>query len=136
MEKDDLPIGINFIITNDSNQILLGRRANCFGAGMYSLVGGKLKSFETIEQCAIRELKEEIDLDVEISDLEVINLAMVITNGSWLQIGVQIKKYSGTPRIMEPNKCDDLRFFDLDDLPELFVATKPNVELFKKNKFY
>lgn len=136
MEEDDLPIGINFLIQNDKKEILLGRRINRFGEGTYSLIGGKLKNNETIENCCIRELKEEIDLEVTEDSLEVVNIATTITNQTFMQIGVMVKKYKGTPKIMEPNKCDDLRFFSLDNLPELFIGTKPNIELLRDKKVY
>jgi len=136
MENNDLPVGINFIIKNDSGQILLARRINRFGEGTYGLIGEKLKNMENFEDAAVRRLKEEVGIDVNKNDLEFVNIATTITNMTFLQIGVLVKKYSGTPIIMEPNKCDDLRFFDLDDLPELFVGTKPNIELFINNEVY
>ena len=136
MENDELPVGINMIILNDKNQILLSRRINRFGEGTYCLIGGKLKNGETFEECAIRELKEEADLEVKQEDLEVINISTTITNITFLQIALLVKKYKGIPKIMEANKCDDMQFFDLDNLPELFIGTKPNIELFKANMFY
>ena len=53
------------------------------------------------------------------------------------QIGVLVKKYRGEPKNMEPHKCDELKFFDLDNLPEnLFMGTKGNIELYLNKKFY
>ena len=53
------------------------------------------------------------------------------------QIGVLVKKYSGKPKNLEPKKCDELKFFDLDKLPSnLFLGTKGNIDLYLKNKFY
>jgi predicted alpha/beta hydrolase family esterase len=135
-ESDDLPIGINAIVLNDKGEMLLARRANRFGAGTYGLIGGKLKFGETFEKCMKRELKEEANLDVEEEDLEIINLANTITNKHFLQIGILVKKYKGTPTNMEPNKCDDIGFFDINNMPELFVATKPNIMLYKNKQFY
>lgn len=45
-------------VTNDSGDILLGRRINLFGHGTYALPGGKLKYNESFEDCASREIKE------------------------------------------------------------------------------
>ena len=75
MEFDDMPIGVNALIFNDKNQLLLGKRVNCFGEGTFGLIGGKLKVGETIESCIKRELLEEVGICVNIEDIEVVNLS-------------------------------------------------------------
>lgn len=137
-EDNDMPIGINCIILNEKNEILLAKRKNRFGAGTYSLIGGKLKIGESFEGCAIRELKEELGIEVEEKDLEVINLVnQVEPKGKhFVQIGIVVKKYTGVIENKEENKCEELAFFSMDCLPELFFATKSNIELFKRNQFY
>lgn len=132
-DKKDIKIGVNPIIIDAANRILLGKRKNTFGEGTYGLPGGHLKSNETIEQCAIREIKEETGLIVKEEDLKVINMARTFDR---IQIGVLVNKYVGSPIIGEPHKCSDLSFFDLNDLPELFSGTKVNIELYKNNEFY
>ena len=138
--KNDLPIGINALIINENNQILLGLRAgNRGGAGTYGLVGGKAQKGESIEQACKREIFEEVGLTVEVEDLEVINLFTTQSTPDvmFYQIGVVVKAFKGEPQNMEPNKCDEVKFFDLDNLPEnLFLGTKGNIELYLKNKFY
>ena len=38
---------------------------------------------------------------------------------------------------MEPDRCDEVRFFDLDKLPDnLFLGTKGNIDLFLSGEFY
>lgn len=135
-EHDDMPVGVNFIITNEDGDILLGRRINRFGHGTYGLPGGKLKVGETFEECARREIKEEVGINVKDEDMEVINLASTITTKHMLQVGVLIKKYSGVPTNMEPHKCSELKFFSKNNLPELFIGNKPNIDLFLSKKFY
>lgn len=41
-----------------------------FGLGKWNGVGGKLKDGETIEESAVREIKEEIGVDVSLKDLK------------------------------------------------------------------
>ena len=73
--KNELTIGINALIINDKNQILLGLRAgHRGGAGTYGLIGGKTRCGEPIEETAKREIFEETGLVVDVDDLEVINM--------------------------------------------------------------
>ena len=99
----------------------------------YGLPGGHLKDNESIEEAAIREIKEETSLDVLLEDVKVINIARTY---DYIQFGVLIEKYKGIPTNLEEDKCDHLSFCDLDNLPELFVGTKVNIMLYKKNQFY
>lgn len=136
MEFDDMPIGVNALVFNDKNQLLLGKRVNCFGEGTFGLIGGKLKVGETIESCIKRELLEEVGICVNIEDIEVVNLSSTNIEIPMLQIGVLIKKYYGEPYTKEKEYCSEIGFFDLDNLPEIFEVTKTNLELFLRKEFY
>ncbi len=61
---DEKPkIGVGVIILNTKGLILLGKRSNIH-APYYSIPGGHLEIGETFEEAAIREVKEETDLDI------------------------------------------------------------------------
>lgn len=136
MEYNDTPVGVNALIFNEKQQLLLGKRRNCFGEGKYGLIGGKLKKDENIEKCIIRELFEEIGIDVRVEDIEVINLSYTNVGVPMIQIGVLIKKYYGVPYNKETEYCSEIGFFDLENLPELFEVTNTNLQLYIKNEFY
>lgn len=54
--------------------VLLGMKKRGFGAGKWNGFGGKVQGGETIELAAIRELKEEANIDVDIIEkMGVIN---------------------------------------------------------------
>jgi len=51
------------ILLNDNNEVLLGKRVRTGEIGKWGLFGGKLDIGETIEECVIREVKEELNVD-------------------------------------------------------------------------
>ncbi len=62
------PIAADLVIF-DEHYVLLIKRKNEPFKGMWALPGGRLEPDETIEQCAIREAKEETSLDIKLLKL-------------------------------------------------------------------
>lgn len=70
----------------------------------------------------VREVKEEIGVDLELDDLKLIHVMnRKIPNDERLDFFFSTKKWLGEPKIMETDKCDDLSWFELDNLPENIV---------------
>lgn len=104
--------------------ILLSRRFNTgWGDGKYSIIAGHIDGNETVAQCIVRESKEEGNLIMREEDLEVVHTLHRITDygAEYMDFFLVPKKWSGEPEIMEKDKCDDLRWFPLESLPENMV---------------
>ncbi|BDT93183.1 NUDIX domain-containing protein [Nocardia sputorum] len=63
---NNLVPGGSALIIDGAGAILMQRRAD---SGNWSLPGGTMEIGETLEQCVIRETKEETGLDIEITGL-------------------------------------------------------------------
>ena len=139
-DPDDMPIGVNIILLDKNNNVLLGKRSgDRRGSGNWSLIGGKLKKGESIEDTAKRELKEEINIDVAKEDIYTVNMSTSIDSDGtqFILIGTVVNSWKGEIENMEIDKCDELKFFSLNDLPEnMFYATKSNLDLFLSEQFY
>ncbi len=61
-------VAADSIVFNDGKILLIRRRKEPY-KGYYALPGGILDDDETLEQCAVRELKEETGLDGEVVSL-------------------------------------------------------------------
>jgi len=61
-------VGVGAVIIRDG-QVLLIRRANEPGRGQWSIPGGVLELGETLAQAAIREVREECQVEIEIEDV-------------------------------------------------------------------
>ncbi|MFA5954682.1 MAG: NUDIX domain-containing protein [Patescibacteria group bacterium] len=117
-------VGTGIFILNDKNQVLLEKRSGSHGAGTWCLPGGHLEWQESFLQNAMRETKEEVDLDIEeVRVLGVTNDVFKKEQKHYVTIFMKATKWSGKPRMMEPDRCTEIRWFHLNDLPEpLFVS--------------
>ena len=63
---DAVPAGIAYVLKGD--QVLFGVRSTPPNPGKLNIPGGFLEIGETAEQAALREIKEELGIDVELID--------------------------------------------------------------------
>lgn len=107
------------LLTVGNNVLLLCRQNVSFGNGMYSMAGGKVEHGETARQAIHREVLEETGLNIP---EEQFNLVHVMhrkgTETAFIALcfAVDITDLP-VPHNNEPDKCSDMRFFQLDLLP-------------------
>lgn len=121
MSKEKFKLGAyTALILRKENNILLIRRCNTGSAdGLYTCAGGKVDGNEPITQAMIREAKEEIGINLKKEDLKIVHTIHIKYDGTEL-IGffIEAAKWDGEPKNMEPEKHDDLGWFDINNLPE------------------
>ena len=140
VKKEHKPgVGLGIIIVNHDGKILIGKRKGSH-APYYSIPGGHLELGETFEEGAIRETKEETDLDI--IDPKVIavtnNLETYRNEGlHFISIILLANDFSGDLRNMEPEKCDEWLWVNPKKLlmPH-FDASQRGVICYLENKFY
>jgi mutator protein MutT len=112
------------MVVNDKNEILLSQRQNTgYRDGFYDMPAGHLEANETLTQAACRELKEETNLDAKPEDMEFLQLLhrQSLNDREYLDVFFKITKWNGEPKLMEPDKCSDMRWFPMDALPDNMV---------------
>jgi len=113
------------------NEILLLRRFNTgFRDGEYTVPAGHIDGGETIMEAAVREGREETGVDIAVDDLVFSTVMHRIEDDERVDFFFQVRMWMGDPFNAEPDKCDDLRWFDLDRLP---VNTVPYVRQALRN---
>ncbi len=122
-------IGVGVIIKN-GEKILLGRRLGSHGAGTWGLPGGHLDEGESVEQCARRETIEETGLQVgDVKPQGFSDTVFEELQKQYITLFVEAASYTGEPQVCEPDKCDEWRWCDVDDLPQpLFVPLQSFIE--------
>ena len=111
---------------------MLRRFKTGWGDGNYSLVFGHLDGGETVSQAMIREASEEARITVDKDDLVPAVVIHRMSNVEYVDFFFVAKKWKGEPEIGEPDKCNDLSWFPLDNLPNnLLPHVKEALEKYK-----
>jgi len=121
-------VGI-LVILKSENCILLGKRKGSHGHGEWSFPGGHLEMGETPIDCGKRELFEETGIDISNLhplDIGYTNDIFYKDNKHYITLyqlyNIQEKL---TPTLIEPEKCFEWGWFDINNLPEpLFLCIK------------
>ncbi len=141
MKERNKIIPASYLILLQENKVLLGRRCNTgFEDGKYMLPSGHVELDENFTEAIIREAKEEIGIDLKFEDLEfvhVLNRKSSLNGENRVDVFFIAKKWSGEVKNMEENKCDDLTWFDMGNLPEETVDyVKIVISKIKERVFY
>lgn len=110
-----------YIILKDNNKVLFQRRKNTeLYLNKLGLPAGHIKPLENAFEAIKREVKEEINIDVEKED--IINTLCVQrrtkTHGSYYDVYFEFSKYKGIIKNNEPFYASELVWEDIDNLSE------------------
>ncbi|MGW1887582.1 NUDIX domain-containing protein [Streptomyces sp. NPDC001970] len=106
--------------------VLLQRGENAkFAQGMWDLPVGKSEPGEPITETAVRELYEETGITVKSESLKVAHIVHcargVEAPNGFLTVVFAAHEWTGEPENREPRKHSQVRWVDVDALPEAFV---------------
>ncbi|MBL8159556.1 NUDIX domain-containing protein [Candidatus Saccharibacteria bacterium] len=114
-----------YIIIRKENKVLLLKRANTgYQDGNYGLPAGHLNGGELATHAAVREAKEEAGVVVRPEDVRLVFTDHRLDTGispERIELVFEATKWEGEPFNAEPEKCDDLSWYDLGDLPENMI---------------
>lgn len=138
-KKSKPGVGLGVVIVNNNGEILVGKRKNSH-APYYSIPGGKLDLGESFEEGIIREVKEETNLDIREPEVIAVtnNLGTYKEDGvHFISIILLVKSFSGEPRVMEPEKCDEWLWVNPKKIPlPHFDASQMAIDCYLNKIFY
>jgi 8-oxo-dGTP diphosphatase len=120
-------VGVGVLLTDNHGRVLLTLRKRPPEAGCWSIVGGKVDFLETLEQCAIREAREEVGVEISLRSLLcVTDHCLPGENQHWVSPAYLGQILSGEATNCEPAKTREVRWFNLDQLPSNLTMTASN----------
>ena len=144
---DNKKMGIGFgVLVLKEGKILLGKRNDdpekasslMHGEGTWTMPGGKLHFGESFEGACCREALEETGIQIEENDLKLISLTNdIVSDAHFVTVGFLCEKFSGDPKVMEPDEITDWQWFALDSLPaKVFPPSQKVLDHYNQNKIY
>ena len=123
-ERFKMPVSVQVIIFNKNEEVLLlKRKSTGFSDGLYGFIGGHVEKNEQVIDAAIREVKEEIGIDIKKENLlfkSVMN-RKVNENTEYIDFVFIAKEWQGNIINMEPEKCSELTWYQINNLPQNII---------------
>lgn len=138
--NNTIKVGVGVIVLKDE-KILLGHRVSKYKdtGGIYepdswTLPGGKQEYNETILDCAKRETLEETNLNID--DLEIFGADDdIAVDRHFITLYVLSKSHTGNLKVMEIDKIDEWKWFDINNLPNnLYSPSEKEIKTYVKKR--
>ena len=124
-------VGATTLVFNDQKELLLNLRTD---TNTWGIPGGSMELFESIEETAIRELKEETGLCAEELKLVTVlsgkDFYFEYPNGDKMCTVIVLFKvvnYTGTIKVSD-GESKELRFYPLNALPDMETRAAKIIE--------
>ena len=129
-ERFKTPHSVFLILLKKSGNntfILLQKRQNTgYRDNFWDMAAsGHVEKGEPATDAIIREAREEIGIKISKEDLNFSGFYYNnIDNKTYGYIFFTVQKYENTPKINEPAKCSELKWFDINNLPKDIISDR------------
>ena len=127
-----------YLMPIKGTQILLSQRINTgYEDGNFSFVAGHAEDNESMLAAMVREAKEEAGVDIDRKDLELRVVLHRKTDRQQVGFYFIVKKWRGEFINQELEKCGELRWVEIDNLPKNVIPyIRQAIENTTSKKYY
>lgn len=110
-------------------EVLLQKRKNTgYMDGYWDFsASGHVEDNESMKMTAVREAKEELGVEIKIEDLEFMTMTHQKTPGTgviYYDGYFKTKKWKKEPKVNEPEKCEEIKWFEREKLPQNMIESR------------
>lgn len=119
MTKHNIILAVYLIIQKEDDILLhLRSETSRYKPNLFGLVSGNVESNESCVEAIIREAKEEVGIELNENDLQLAyTLHRKENDEESIDLFYKIEKWAGQIKNNEPEKCKELAWHKLNDLP-------------------
>lgn len=131
IESEDLVASlIIFKKTDNGIQVLLEKRGSIPHKHDWTIPGGHVEKNETSQEAAVREIKEETGLSVNVNDIKLVKFKKYRKNKYNC---IYVTEYKGSEKVKPGSDAEDLEWVNVELIPELIWDNKKFIQKgFKK----
>ena len=112
------PVTVHMFFFHGNKLLLIRRYQTGYMDGHYSVPAGHLDGNEPVRLAAVREAQEEIGVRIDPADIRFAGVFHRHEGDERVDFFVHVLNWNGEPVNAEPEKCDQILWTDVDDLPE------------------
>jgi len=112
-----MPVAAHLLLIKEDKILLLRRFNTGYEDGNYSVVAGHLDGDEDVKSAMIREAMEEAGIEIIPSNIHIVGVMHRKSEVERIDFFLVADSWNNEIVNMEPEKCDDLSWFQIDNLP-------------------
>jgi 8-oxo-dGTP diphosphatase len=112
------PVTVHMFFLQGEKILLIRRYKTGYMDGYFSVPAGHLDGNEPVRLAAVREAHEEIGVRIDPDEIRFAGVFHRSEGEERVDFFVHVRSWTGEPFNAEPEKCDELRWVDVNDLPE------------------
>lgn len=116
-KKFQMPVAAHLLLIREGKILLLRRFNTGYEDGNYSVVAGHLDGNEDVKSAMIREAREEAGIEIKPNNLHIVGVMHRKSQVERIDFFLVADSWNKEIENMEPEKCDDLSWFEIDNLP-------------------
>jgi mutator protein MutT len=134
---DYIGVGAGAIIVNKDGALFLAKRGKDARneKHKWEFPGGSVEFGETLANALVREVREEYGFVINVIQLlDVVDHILPDEKQHWISPTFLCRYKRGKPRILEPHKCEEIGWFNLNDIPakKMTMASRKSLDSLKK----
>jgi 8-oxo-dGTP pyrophosphatase MutT (NUDIX family) len=116
------PVAVHLFLLRDDRILLLRRFNTGYEDGRYSVIAGHLDGGEGVIEAMCREAREEAGIELDRDATTVVGVMhRQSPDSERIDFFLAATRWSGEIRNLEPEKCDELRWVPVDQLPDTTI---------------
>lgn len=130
-------VATHLLLIRDKQVLLTRRFQTGYEDGNYSLPAGHVEAGESVLAATIRETQEEIGVTLQAQDLSLAHVMHRTSNRSSIDFFFWCREWQGEVVNAEPDKCDQILWCDLDQLPTNTIPyVRQAIDLARRQQLY